>query len=234
MFTLGHDFVCETGHGIIRCIPRTPEAASAFKVLQLQLVRLVPQLPEPPDVTIEADGIIGPSMTLAMQMILGRIVQSFPHETLLSLALAPPEEAIPTIASLAMEISGVIDQVITSDPNAIASPTSPQHQDEDPIDLLKRVLTKKRILAGSATLLGLGGLGLVASASSRRALGLVDRSRFLPPSDGSNEEDEDEDEDDDDGEDEENTKSAIKSIPSLPPESAADEDSEDVLASAHA
>lgn len=202
MFVRDQDFIVDDKHGIIRCLPKTAEAASAYKVLQLQLVRLVPHLPEAPAVTIAVDGIIGPSATLVVQMIALRLCDGA-HRGLAQLALAQPEQAIPLVAENAMEIAGYIDQVMTADPTAIIAPKPVEQPELDPIAMLKQFLTKKRIAAAGATVFGLGSLMLVAGASDRRALGHVDRSRFLPASDGTDDFEEDDEADDDEDDDEE-------------------------------
>lgn len=203
MFVRDQDFVCDDTHGIIRCLPKTAEAASAYKVLQLQLMRLVPHLPEAPAVTIAVDGIIGPSAVLALQMIALRLCDGA-HQELAQLALAQPEQSIPLVAENAMEIAGYIDQVMSTDPTAIIAPKQIEPPELDPVAMLKQIFTKKRVAASVAMLGGLGGLALVAGASDRRALGHVDRSRFLPVSDGSDEFEDDDESDEGDEDDESN------------------------------
>lgn len=193
MFSLGQDFVVESQHGIIRCVAKSPQAASAFKVLQIALAKLLPQLPEPPPVEISVDGVIGPSTTLAVQVVIQRLCEGS-HQELAPIALAQPEEAIPAVAASAMEIAGYLDRVLGDDPSAILAPKPIVEPEIDPVAVLRQIFTGKRIAALGATVLGLGGLALVAGASDRRALGYMDRAGFLPESDGTDEFEEDTDE----------------------------------------
>jgi len=201
MFTHDQDFVCEMKAGIVLCTARTPEAASTYKVLQLQLMRLLPQLPRPPSVTPAVDGIIGPSTALGLQMIIARIAQGYPSvlRELGALIYAPAEQTIVGIAQHADALTGYIDQILVQDPNAIRSPPPiVPPQPEDPLVFAKRVFTKKRLIASGVTIAGLAGLAAVATASNSRVLGRVDRSGFLPPSDGTDEMEDDDDDDSDD------------------------------------
>jgi hypothetical protein len=201
MFTRDQDFACELRSGIVLCVGLTPEVASTYKVLQLQIKRLLPQIPGPPKVEIIVDGIIGPSAALGLQMIVARISQGQPGvlRELGALIYAPAEQTIIGIAQHADMLTGYIDQILVRDPDAVRSP--PQAippQPEDPIAFAKRVFTKKRLIASGVTLAGLAGLAAVASASDSRALGRVDRSGFLPESDGTDEMDDGGDDDGDD------------------------------------
>lgn len=193
MLEAGKDFDVEDEYGIIRCVAKTDEARSAFKVLQLRLVKLLPQLPNPPAVTLNVNGIIGPSATLVCQAIALRLLEGH-HRELADYALAQPEVAIPMTASHAMELAGYLDEVMAKDPHAIVAPLAPPEPKLDPMQMVKDYFTKKRIIATSAMLCGLGGLAAVAVASQHRALGMIDRSAMLPPSDGSDNFDDDDDE----------------------------------------
>lgn len=185
----GQDFTVETKHGIIRCLPKTAAAASAFKVIQLALAKLLPQLPDAPAVDIEIDGVIGPSVTLAVQVIAQRLA-SGKHQGLAQLSGLQPEQAVPAVAEYAMEVAGYIEQVIGADPTALVNPQM-FGEPIDPMAQLKGLFTGKRVAAAAATLLGIGALALVGVTTHRRALGVADRSTMLPPSDGTDEFDED-------------------------------------------
>src|SRR5258706_1210559 len=184
MLTPGKDFTVEYEYGIIRCIPTTDEVRSAFKVLQMRLEKLSKELPGGFNVAINVDGVIGPSATLAAQMIALRLAEGS-HQELMPFAVAQPEESIPMCADAAMELSGYFDQVMMGDPHAIDAPVSPTEPTIDLMKIVKGYFTKRRMIAAGTTLCGLGGLALIASASQKRALGLIDRSHMLPPSDGS-------------------------------------------------
>lgn len=184
MFTRDQDFVCEERYGIVRCLPKSVEATSAFKVLQLQLSKVLPQLPDAPPITIEVDGIIGPTVALGVQAIAARLAQGR-HPELAQLAIAQPEEAIPAIASRALEITGYVESVLAGDPTAVITPKPPVEEDVDPLSMLRAVFTPKRIGAGVGVILGVGALIWAGAAARRRGLGMVDRSSLLPPSDGS-------------------------------------------------
>jgi hypothetical protein len=199
MLTRDKDFAIDNEHGIIRCKPKTAEAASAFKVLQLAVQKLLPQVPDAPPVEIEVNGVIGPSLVLAVQVIAARLAEG-KHPELAHVAIAQPEEAIPTIAESAMEITGYMERALTENPSAIIAPAPKVEVPPHPLDGLREIFTVKRVLAGTATLLGLGALVVLGSMARRRGLGLVDRSSLLPPSDGTDEFEEDEG--DDDGDDE--------------------------------
>ena len=197
MLTRDQDFVCDTSKGIVLCSPLTPEAESAYKVLQLALARLVAQIPGV-RTKIDVDGVIGPTVALATQMVFTRMSQGHPEvaRELGALIYAPAEQAILGVAEHADALAGYIDKIITDDPNAVRSPKPPPAPaPEDPVKFLKRIFTKKRLLAGAATLAGFAGLAVVATASSARALGRVDRSGFLPASDGTDETDDDDEDD---------------------------------------
>jgi hypothetical protein len=199
MFVRDQDFVCETKHGIVRCIAKSIPAISAFKVLQMQLARLLPQLPEAPSIDIDVNGIIGPSTALGVQVLGARLAQGS-HQGLAEIIAAQPEQAIPDIAARALEITGYIDSVIEKDPHAISAPGLSQTPPVDPITQLRSIFSIKRVAAATVTLLGLGAMVWVGSAAHRRALGLVDRSSFLPRSDGTDEfEESDDDGTPDDG-----------------------------------
>src|SRR5262245_33037726 len=124
MFQAGKDFLVEDDYGIIRCLPQTDEARAAFKVLQMRLGKLVAQLPDAPKAEIPIDGVIGPSATLAMQLIALRLAEGS-HQDLAAFAIAQPEEAIPMCAASAMEMAGYLDSVMEQDPHALAAPTEP-------------------------------------------------------------------------------------------------------------
>ncbi len=187
MLAPGKDFDVEDEHGILRCVPKSPEAQNAFRVLQLQLQKIVPHLPEAPPVPINVDGVIGPGTTLVVQMVAGRLAEGS-HPELAALACAQPEEAIPGVAAGAMELAGFLDRALEKDPTAVVAPKPPPEPPQPgPLDILKSIFTKRRLVAAGATLCGIGGLLLVARASDRRALGHVDRSAMLPYSDGSDE-----------------------------------------------
>jgi hypothetical protein len=196
MLIQDQDFAVETKAGFPRCLPKTPNATSAYKTLQLLLIKLVAQIPGPKP-TVAVDGAIGPSTVLAVQLIAGRFAEG-KHPALVELASAQPEEAIPYVAQNAMEIADLFGQIAATDQTALASPQSLEAaQPQDPIEMLKGFATVPRIAALSFGLLGLTGLALAAHAGDKRGAGLVDRSRFLPESDGSDEFD---DGSDDDGE----------------------------------
>jgi hypothetical protein len=198
MFTRDQDFACELRSGIVLCTALTPEVVSTYKVLQLQLSRLLPQIPGPPKTAIVIDGIIGPSVALGLQMIVARIAQGYPGvlRDLGALIYAPAEQTIIGIAQHADMLTGYIDQILARDSNAVRSPPPlTQPQPEDPIAFAKRVFTKKRLIASGVTIAGLAGLAVVAGASDSRVLGRVDRSGFLPESDGTDEMDDDADDD---------------------------------------
>lgn len=196
MLEPGKDFTIDEEHGIIRCVPSTDEARATFKVLQLRLQKLVGQLPDAPQVTINIDGVIGPAATLVAQAIVLRMSEGA-HQEFMAFAVAQPETAIPLCGAMAMELSGYLDQVMTDDPHALASPTPPPEPQLDILGMIKGYFTKKRTIAAGAALCGLGGLALVARASQRRALGVIDRSGMLPPSDGTDAMDDDDYEVDD-------------------------------------
>ncbi len=199
MFTLNQDFECDTSAGIVLCVGLKPEVTSTFKVLQLQLSRLLPQLPNPPKIDVIVDGVIGPSVALSLQMVVARIARGYPgilHD-LGALVYAPAEQMIIEIARCSDLLTSYINQIITHDPNAVRSPPPlAEPKAEDPIALAKRVFTPKRLIAGSVALASLAGLTAVASASDSRVLGRADRSHLLPASDGT---DDDSSYDDDDG-----------------------------------
>ncbi len=153
-------------------------------MLQLSIAKLLPHIPDAPAVDIEPDGIIGPSITLAVQVIAQRLANG-PHQGLVPFAALQPEEAIPAVAENAMEIAGYLDAVLTKDPTALVAPRQPEP--EDPIQMLKGLFTPKRIVAAVGTIAGLGAFALVGAAIDRRSLGLVDRTPQLPPSDGTDE-----------------------------------------------
>lgn len=188
MLTRDQDFTVEEEHGILRCKPKNPNATSTFKVLQLAVQKMIPQLPNAPDIDIDINGVIGPSIALGVQIIAQRLAEG-PHQGLAGLIGLQPEEAIPSIAENAMEIAGYIDQVNGADPTAVVAPKQPEPI--DPLAQLKGIFTPKRIVAGLGTLLGLGALVCFGFAADRRSLGLADRSSMLPPSDGTDEFDED-------------------------------------------
>jgi hypothetical protein len=189
VFTNGQDFDCEEVFGIPRCKPKTIEATSAFKVLQLQLAKLLPQLPDAAHVDVDINGVIGPSTALGVQLIAKRLAEGS-HKELAQISIAQPEQAIPAIAERALEIVGYVNAIMEQDPTALAMPQPLQAPEFDPLSMLRSIFTPKRIAAGVGTLVGLGALIFAGSAAHRRALGTVDRSRFLPPSDGSDDFDE--------------------------------------------
>ena len=220
MFVRDRDFVCESTDGLIRCLPKVPIVASAYKVLQLQLVRLLPQLPEPPDIEIAIDGIIGPSTVLATQMILTRLGQTHPQiwNELGDFITAPPERSIEWLATIADQLTGYLDAAVAANPSALVQPNPPRPPaDEEPLDWVKRVFTKSRVLAGGATLLGFGSLLLISGAIDRRALGVTDRSHFLPASDGTDSDGDDGDFDgsDDDGDEGSDDADPLEQAPSV-------------------
>jgi hypothetical protein len=184
------DFICDDASGILRCQPKTVAATSAFKVLQLQLSKLLPQLPEAGEIEIDVNGVIGPSTALGVQILATRLAEGS-HKELAQLAIGQPEDAIPRIAESALEIVGYVDDVMTKDPTAIAMPRPAQELTFDPLAMLRSIFTPKRIAAGVGALVGLGALVMAGTAAQRRVLGLLDRSSFLPPSDGSDEFDDD-------------------------------------------
>lgn len=198
MFARDQDFECDTSAGIVLCVGLKPEVTSTFKVLQLQLSRLLPQLPNPPKVAVIVDGVIGPSVALSLQMVIARIARGYPgvlHD-LRVLVYAPAEQMILEIARHADLLTSYINQILTHDPNAVRSPPPlAEPKPEDPVAFAKRIFTTKRLIASGVALAGLAGLTAVASASDSRALGRIDRSSFLPESDGTDEDD-DADEDD--------------------------------------
>ena len=196
MFVRDQDFVCEDKQGILRCLPKTPEATSAFKTLQITAQRLGAQLPGTPEIHI--DGTLGPSSVLAVQLLATRLGTRYP--AFLDFAGAQPEQAIPYAAAHALELAGALDEITTADPQALMPIDLAPVAEADPMASLKSLLTGERIAAVGVSLLGLVGLGYVAHASDQRALGTVDRSQFLPESDGSNEFDDDY-EDEDSGDD---------------------------------
>lgn len=202
MFVHGQDFVCDDTNGILRCVPKSLTAISACKVLQMQLVKLAAQLPEPPPVAIDVNGTIGPTTALTLQMIASRLCLGA-HQELAELAGAQPEQSIPYITTHALELAGYFDRLTESDPTALLTPQPMQGPVFDPIAVFKSIFTVKRVVAGTATLLGLGAIALIANAADKRTGGLIDRSGWLPPSDGSDDfEEEIEDEVEDDSEDE--------------------------------
>lgn len=190
MFVPEQDFTVETAYGIPRCLPKNPNASSAFKVLQVAVQRIVPQLPDAPDVDIEIDGIIGPSITLVVQVVAQRLA-SGKHQGLSQLAGMQPEEAVPMVASHAMEIAGYLDDVLQKDPTALINPSTPLAESMDPMAMIKSLFTGKRIAAVAGSLLGVAALVGLGAMVQRRTLGTVDRSGHLPPSDGTDEFDED-------------------------------------------
>lgn len=194
MFTRDQDFEVY-GQGILRCRPKNPAATSAFKALQIAIGRIASQVPDAPPIEIAVDGEIGPGLTLIVQLILQRLAEGG-HDKLAPLATAQPEEAIPATAAMSLEIAGYIEAVLAQEPTAIMAPKRPQLTGPDPIQLLKGLFTPKRIAASLGVVAGITGLALAAHASDKRALGVVDRGKFLPPSDGSD----DFDDGDDDGE----------------------------------
>lgn len=195
MLTRDKDFTVEAEYGIIRCKPKTPEAASAFKVLQLSVQKLLPQVPDAPPVEIEVNGVVGPSLVLAVQVIASRLAEGT-HPELAQIAIAQPEEAIPRIAEGAMEITGYFEHALAENPTAIIAPAPKVEAQPHPLDGLREIFTVKRLLAGTATLLGLGALVVIGTMAHKRGLGLVDRSGILPPSDGSDDFEEDDGHDD--------------------------------------
>lgn len=202
------DFALTTEHGIIRARPKNPNATSAFKVLQVTVSRAVEQLPDAPAVSIEVDGVIGPTIALAVQVIAQRLA-STKHQGLTQLGGLQPEEAIPTIAGHAMEVAGYIDTVMREDPTALVNPQVIP-EPPDPIAQLKALFTPRRIAAALGTIVGLAGFAFAAAATDRRGLGLADRSHMLPPSDGTDEfEDEGHGEDDEDPMSDVDTEGAI-------------------------
>jgi hypothetical protein len=192
MLTRDQDFEVY-GQGFLRCRPKNPAAASAFKALQITVQRLVPQLPDAPAYEITIDGEIGPALVLAVQLLLRRLGESG-HQDLAPLAVAQPEEAIPATAAMSLEIAGYLDAVLAREPTALLAPKREPLTGPDPIQLIKSLLTPKRIAASVGVLAGITGLALAAHATDRRALGVVDRSGLLPPSDGSDDFGEDGDE----------------------------------------
>lgn len=198
MLTRDQDFeVYGQAAGILRCRPKNPAATSAFKTLQIAIGRVAPQIPDAPPVEIVVDGEIGPSLTLLVQLVLQRFGEGG-HDQLAPLATAQPEEAIPATAAYSLEIAGYVEAVLAKEPTALIAPKRPQLTGPDPIQLLKGLFTPKRIAASLGVVAGITGLALAAHASDKRALGVVDRGKFLPPSDGSD----DFDDGDDDGGDE--------------------------------
>jgi len=196
------DFHVTNEHGILRAHPKNLGATSAFKTLQITVRRAIEQIPEAPAVVLEVDGVIGPSLALAVQVIAQRLA-SGKHHGLAQLGCLQPEDAIPTIAQNAMEIAGYVSNVLEADPTALINPQTIARP-PDPMEQLKGLFTPKRIAAALGAIAGLGTLVCFGVAADRRSLGIADRSYLLPPSDGSDEFDEDELEDDgaeDDGDD---------------------------------
>jgi hypothetical protein len=198
MLTQDQHFTIETKAGFPRCVPKSPEAASAYKTLQLLLVRLVKQLPNAPKMMLSIDGVIGPSTVLAVQLIATRLAEG-KYPTMVDIASAQPEEAIPFVAVNAMEIADAFDQAVSADRTALLSPQQLEEAQPDPVAMLKGFLTIPKIAAVGFGLLGLTGIALAARTSDKRSAGLVDRSRFLPESDGTDDFD---DEGHDEGDDE--------------------------------
>lgn len=192
------DFTIDTEHGIIRCRPKTPGAASAFKVLQVTVTRALEQLPDAPAVSIDIDGVIGPSLTLAVQVIAQRLAAG-KHQGLAQLGGLQPEEAVPAVATHAMEIAGYLDGVMQGDPTALVNPQTQLPEGFDLIGQLKSLFTGKRIAAMAGTLLGAAVFIGLGASIQRRGLGMLDRSGLLPPSDGTDEFDDPGHDDDDDG-----------------------------------
>lgn len=188
MLARDQDFVVETKHGIIRCHPKTPAASSAFKVLQIAVSRLLQQVPDAPDVAIDVDGVIGPSVTLAVQVIAQRMSNG-KHQGLAELGGLQPEQAVPAVAERAMEIAGYLQQVVEAEPAALINPQPVELA--DPFAALKGMFTGKRIAAIAGTLLGVAAFIGLGAMVQRRTLGLSDRSSMLPPSDGTDDFDED-------------------------------------------
>jgi hypothetical protein len=185
-------FKVETSEaGIIRCVPQTAEATSAYKTLQLLLLKLVDQVPGAPRAMFAIDGVIGPSTALAVQVVAGRLAETY--QELTELASAQPEEAIPYIGQSAMEIADVFEKIMERDTHALVQP--PQlgaaAESVDPVQMLKGLLTAPRLAAAGVALAGISGLAIAAYASDRRMSGLADRSSFLPESDGTDQFDED-------------------------------------------
>jgi hypothetical protein len=199
MLTQDQHFTIEIKAGFPRCVPKSPEAASAYKTLQLLLVRLVKQLPNAPKMMISIDGVIGPSTVLAVQLIATRLAEG-KYPAMVDIASAQPEEAIPFVAVNAMEIADAFDQAMNADKTALLSPQPLEEAQPDPMAMLKGLLTIPKIAAVGFGLLGLTSIALVARTSDRRGAGLVDRSRFLPESDGTD--DFDDEGHDDEGDDE--------------------------------
>jgi hypothetical protein len=217
MFVRDQDFVVDEQFGFIRCRGKTPQATSAFKVLQLQAQKLASHLPDGPAVEITADGVIGPSTALVVQMIALRVAEAG-HGDLVEIGAAQPEEAIPAIAASAMEIAGYFERVLTTNPTAIIAPSPPEEPAFDPVQMLKQLFTGKRVAAIGGILLGLGSIAAIAGVSDRRALGRVDRSNLLPESDGTDEFDDDDDTDEYERKDEDETNEEVwdEPIPAVP------------------
>lgn len=195
-------FAIEETAGLIRCVPLTPEATSAYKTLQLLLMKLVEQVPSAPRGMVTLDGTVGPTTALVVQVIAARLAEGS-YSELSELATAQPEEVIPYIGHNAMEIAGVFDMIVAKDPTALVAPRTLAAAAEpvDPVQMLKGLLTGPRIAAASAALLGVTGLAVAAYVSDRRGSGVADRSSMLPESDGTDDFDEDADEGDDGQED---------------------------------
>ncbi len=187
MLVRDQDFAVEKKRGIIRCTPKNADASSAFKVLQLAMQKLLPQLPDPPAVVIEVDGVVGPSLTLATQVVAQRLTDGV-HKGLAELCGLQPEEAIPQIATFCMEITGYIEKVLDVDPTALIAPKSqPMGEPIDPMATLKNLFTTKRIAAVAGTFVGIAVFVGLGAMMQRRSMGTADRSSTLPPSDGTDE-----------------------------------------------
>jgi len=205
VFSPGQHYTIEQKMGIMRCIPKTPDATSAYKTLQLVVARLVKQVAGAPPIEVSIDGTIGPSCVLAVQVVAGRLAEG-KHQGLQQLATAQPEEAIPYVAQNAMEIAGYFDRATSEDPHALVAPRQlAEPPPPDPIETLKGLLTAPKIAAAGAALVGLTGIAILASASDKRAGGRMDRSHMLPESDGTDELEGEDDEHEDESEDEEPT-----------------------------
>lgn len=194
MFVRDRDFRCESKGGIVRCSPVHSQAISAYKTLQLIATKLLPQVPDAPPITVQTDGIIGPTTVLAIQVIAARLVMG-PHRELAALATMQPEEAIPWVAERAMELAGYLDQVVSSNPTALIAQTAPEVK---PL-AESSGFTMGQIATAGVTLMGFVGIGLLAHASSKRSAGTMDRSFMLPESDGSDQFDGGDDDDGGDG-----------------------------------
>lgn len=180
MFVRDRDFRCETSEdGIVRCTPMQDGATQTYKMLQVVLAKLLPQVPDAPPLSVEPDGTIGPTTVFAVQIVATRLATT-PHQELAPLATMQPEEAIPLVAERASDVAGYLAGL---DPAVLA--TAPALGEPPPLPKSESPFTISRVAMASAALLGLVGIGLFARASSLRGAGTVDRSDLLPLSDGS-------------------------------------------------